>query len=125
MPPFWLQISNNPTFQNCLPRLPRTPTKLHHKRFRIYALVGKETILAWCRDLKNDWKSEFKEGKKPEEINNEKIDFTSLVPSRWIKKIRFYDPWENKWIATAKNSVVALPSFRRSIVIQIEKQAYN
>ena len=97
------------------------PTILYHNRLRVYALVGKKTILAWCRDIKNDWKSEFKEGKKPEEISHEQIDFSSLVSSRLIKNINLYDPWKNKWATAMKNSIVALPSFKRSMVIKIEK----
>jgi hypothetical protein len=97
------------------------PTTLYHHRLRIYALVGKKTILAWCRDIKNDWKSEFKEGKKPEQISNDKVDFSSLVSG--VKKISLYDPWKNKWTAASKNSIVVLPSFKRSMVIKIERQA--
>jgi len=99
------------------------PTQLYHHRLRIYALVGKKNILAWCRDIHNDWKSEFREGKEPEEISNEKIDFGSLVASASVKKISFYDPWKNGWSVAQKNSTVHLPSFKRSLVIKIEKQA--
>ncbi len=98
------------------------PAAMYHNRFRIYVLVGNKTILAWCRDIKNDWKSEFKEGKAPEEISNEKIDFTSFVSTANIRKVSAYDPWKNQWKAAAKNSVVALPTFKRSMVIKIEKQ---
>jgi hypothetical protein len=99
------------------------PTKLYHYRLRVYALVGKKTILAWCRDINNDWQSEFREGKKPEEISNEKIDFSSLIPERSVKKISLYNPWQNKWTTAAKNSIVTLPSFKRSLLIKIERQA--
>ena len=98
------------------------PTKLYHNRLRTYVLVGKKTILAWCRDLHNDWKAEFKEGKQPEEIKNENIDFSSLVSSAQIRKISAYNPWKNEWAPVAKNSRVGLPSFRRSMVIKIERQ---
>ncbi|RYZ30130.1 MAG: hypothetical protein EOO10_03900, partial [Chitinophagaceae bacterium] len=55
------------------------PTTLFHDRLRIYVLVGKKTILAWCRDINNDWKTEFKEGKKAAEIKGAQIDFSSLL----------------------------------------------
>jgi hypothetical protein len=98
------------------------PTTLYHNRFRIYALVGSKIILAWCRDIKNDWKSEFKEGKEPEAIKGEKIDFTSIVAVKQTRKVALYNPWKNQWLSAANNSVVALPAFKRSIVIKIEKE---
>ena len=99
------------------------PAKLFHNRFRVYVLVGKHTILAWCRDIKNDWKSEFKENKKPEEISGEIIDFSSLLPLRQIKKVILYDPWQHKWVITKKDSLISLPTFKRSVVIKIERDA--
>ena len=98
-----------------------TPITMYHKRLRVYSLVGKKTILTWCRDVQNDWKSEFKESKNANETSNEKIDFSSLVPSRSLKKITVYDPWKNNWTTALKNSVVSLPAFKRSIVIKMEK----
>jgi hypothetical protein len=97
------------------------PTTMYHDRLRIYALVGTKTILAWARDIKNDWQTEFKEGKKPEEISNEKIDFGSFISTSSIKKVSVYNPWSNKWAVSLKNSKVLLPSFTRSIVVKIEK----
>jgi hypothetical protein len=97
------------------------PTTMYHNRFRIYTLVGTKTILAWARDIKNDWKTEFKEGKKPEEISNEKINFGSFVSASSIKKVSVYNPWSNKWASSLKNSKVVLPSFIRSIVVKIDK----
>lgn len=98
------------------------PTLLFHRRLRTYVLVGKRNILVWCRDIHNDWKTEFRDGRKPEEINQELIDFSSLVVSRFIKRIDIYDPWKNRWTKADRNSVVALPSFARSIVIKMERQ---
>jgi len=99
------------------------PTKIYHNRLRIYALVGRKSILAWCRDIRNDWKSEFREGRMPEEIAKDTIDFSSLVPPRLTRKVSLYDPWKNKWTIAANNSTVSLPSFKRSIIIKIERQA--
>ncbi len=99
------------------------PVKLYHHRLRIYALVGKNTILTWIRDINNDWQSEFRQGKQPEEIINEKVDFSSLISQRLVKKISLYDPWQHKWTTTGKNSIVTLPAFKRSLIIKIERQA--
>ena len=98
------------------------PLKLYHERLRIYVLAGHKTILAWCRDRENDWKSELMEGKKPEELLRQKVDFTSLVATNAVKKVSVYDPWQHQWKKAEKNSVVSLPAFKRSVVIKIEKQ---
>ena len=97
------------------------PTSLYNERLRIYALVGIKTIMVWCRDILNDWKSEFRDGKMPQEINSAKIDLASLVATRDIKKIALYDPWKNEWMGTARNNLVSLPAFKRSMVIKIDK----
>lgn len=98
------------------------PVKLYHDRLRIYSLAGEKTILAWCRDIKNDWKTELKEGIPPEEMKDQRIDFTSLVPSSLIKSVSFYDPWRNQWMASKRSAQVQLPAFKRSIIIKIEKR---
>jgi len=98
------------------------PLLIYHKRFRIYVLVGKNTILAWVRDIKNTWKSELVKGEKPEEISQEKIDFTNLIPSSLTKKVRIYNPWTNVWLDAGNKGDVDLPPFKRSLVIKIEKK---
>jgi len=50
------------------------------------------------------------------------VDFTSLVPKKQIRKVGLYDPWKNERISMGENSVVSLPTFKRSIVIRIDKQ---
>jgi hypothetical protein len=97
------------------------PLKIYQDHLRIYILTGKETVLIWCRDVENDWKSELIEKKVPEIIRNVKIDFGSLISSSEIKKVSFYDPWRNQWTNGKKNSLAALPEFSRSLVIKIEK----
>jgi hypothetical protein len=97
------------------------PVKMYHERFRIYALVGQRTVLAWCRDIKNDWKSEFRKGLPPEVINKEKINFSNLASS--LKAVNLYDPWLDKWTTAKSAALVSLPDFKRSIVIKLEKRA--
>lgn len=97
------------------------PVQMNHERFSIYILAGNKTLLAWCRDVKNDWKSEFVEGKKPEEIWQQQIDFTNILSPSSIKKVSFYDPWSNRWSAGNRSSIVKLPPCKRSLIIKIEK----
>jgi len=97
------------------------PLKLKHDNLRIYLLSGKNTILAWCRDISSDWRAELIEGKKAKPITDQSIDFSSLISSDAIKKASFYDPWQNKWSEAPTNQVFELPDFKRSLVIKIEK----
>ncbi len=97
------------------------PLKLKHDKLRIYLLSGNHTILAWCRDTNSDWRSEFTEGKEVKQIKNQSIDFSSLISAGAVKKVSFYDPWQNKWSEGPKNQVLALPDFKRSLVIKLER----
>jgi hypothetical protein len=98
------------------------PVKMYNSRLRIYILSGKNTLLIWCRDSQNDWKSEFQKGLKPEEIFNQVIDFSNLISKSTIRRVTFYDPWKNSWMNGEKTTLVKLPSFSRSMVIKIEKK---
>jgi hypothetical protein len=98
-----------------------TPATLYNDRVRIYALLGNKTILVWCRDINNDWKSEFRQGRAPEEISNEKISLASFVSLQQLKKVSLYDPWKNKWMPAGRSNMITLPTFKRSMVIKIEK----
>jgi hypothetical protein len=98
------------------------PLKMYHKRLRIYILAGKKTMTVWCRDIQNDWKSEFNDRQKPEEIKDQSVDLSSLVPGSDIKTLSFYDPWKNVWIPGSKSNIIELPSFYRSLIIKIEKK---
>jgi hypothetical protein len=85
-----------------------TPSMLPHDRLRIYVLKGRRTTLAWCRDIKNDWRSELERREAPEMLARIKIDG---LPNR----LRAYDPWTAKWAQVRSGS---LPDFRRSIVLR-------
>jgi hypothetical protein len=90
------------------------PTMIEHERLRIYALKGKKTTLIWCRDKRNTWESELKNGEKPEVLNGIELS----LPSKGA--VRIYDPWANRWSdSKPRNGKITLPPFSRSIVIRI------
>jgi hypothetical protein len=96
------------------------PLMLTSDRLRIYALKGKRTFLAWCRDAKADWRTELAEGKPPEPIRGAAIDLGRHVAAA---PVRLYDPWKNKWTkATVTDGKLVLPTFTRSIVVRIEQK---
>jgi hypothetical protein len=99
------------------------PIEIDHPRLRIYALKGKHTLLAWCRDKQNTWQTELAEGKEPEIVNNEVV---SLPNGRGGSRtaltadVTFYDPWKNKWEpGKAEDNRTLLPDFTRSLVVRM------
>jgi hypothetical protein len=114
------------------------PLMIEHPELRVYVLRGKKTVLIWCRDKNNDWRSELQEQIKPERLTGIRINIDSeilhwqkrprpdLIPvlredAKW--KGRTYDPWTGKWQeAVLDKNTVKLPPFSRSIVIRMEME---
>jgi hypothetical protein len=95
------------------------PIVIPQPKLRVYALKGKRTILAWCRDAANTWQSELRDGVKPEQLRGLSVDLTSAIAGTRIATARVYDPWSNQWTSVkVKNGRVTLPPFRRSVVIR-------
>jgi len=98
------------------------PSMLKHDRLRVYVLNGKRTLLAWCRDTRNTWESELKNGEKPEELRGVTVDFGPVLSGKTPKSVRVYDPWANRWSDTKlKKGKVMLPAFSRSIVVRMSR----
>jgi hypothetical protein len=87
---------------------------------RIYQLRGIATTLLWIRDGRNNWKSELIDGIRPDVISGENIGLATVGVGGEPKKVTCYDPWTNKWAdAVCENGKIALPDFRRSLVVRI------
>ena len=94
------------------------PTVAQHDRLRVYELKGKRTVLAWCRDSRNTWETELRDGQKPEELRGMTVDL-GIAKARSVK---IYDPWTDRWTnGKIKSGKVDLPPFTRSIVIRMER----
>lgn len=98
------------------------PLKIPHPQLRIYALVGRKTILIWCRDSGNGWQQELVNGITPKRLHGLTVDVESLLPKPGIKAIRFYDPWTNTWQTGQPGATLSLPDFRRSMVVKIDRE---
>ena len=93
-----------------------------HERLRVYVLNGKRSLLAWCRDTKNTWESELKNGEKPELLRGMQVDFGPALSGKSPHSVRVYDPWANRWSnAKLKGGKLALPEFSRSIVVRMAR----
>ncbi len=97
------------------------PVKIFYPNMRIYVLVGKKTILAWCRDIESNWINELSKGLVPGLMHDISIDLTNLVQKKSIRQVSFYNPWNDEWIMAKNDNLIMLPDFKRSIVVKIEK----
>ncbi len=94
--------------------------ELPHERLRIRMLRGRSTLLVWCRDRNDDWRTELEQGIQPGRVERAVLDFRNNLPASKLR-VRFYDPWENKWTeGRVRSGKVALPPFSRSMVVRIE-----
>lgn len=97
------------------------PIKIIGTRVRSYILVGRYTILAWCRDGDNDWHKELKENIPPAYVREFVLDLSSLLSNSEIRSVENYDPWNSKWSNLPAESLISMPPFLRSTVIIIKK----
>jgi hypothetical protein len=63
------------------PREQFTPSMVQHARLRIYRLTGTRTTLLWCRDTRNDWRSELERGEPPELLTGLYLEIPKLRAS--------------------------------------------
>ena len=86
---------------------------------RVYGLKGNKTCLVWCRDRKNTWEAELKDGITPRELTGIALplDLTGIAK---LHSARSFDPWKNEW-KDVKISArqILLPGFRRSLVVKV------
>jgi hypothetical protein len=99
------------------------PLTLEHPRLRIYILKGKETLLIWCRDSKNTWKTELADSTPPETLRGLSLDLRAVFESTEDVRAKAYDPWEDRWQSVeTKGRAILLPPFRRSLVVRIDRR---
>jgi hypothetical protein len=96
------------------------PLMIDHDRLRVYVLKGNNTILAWCKDIKNDWRTEFEMGERPELLEGLKVPLGKVVQGQMVKQVMTYDPWIDAWSAAElEEGILTLPGFKRSIVFKV------
>jgi hypothetical protein len=97
------------------------PMLLEHPRLRVYLLKGRETLLAWCRDSRNDWRAELERGEGPEQLAGLKLDLSAQLKGRKPSRVRAYSPWTDSWTdLELQKGLLTLPPFRRSLVVRIQ-----
>ena len=92
-----------------------------HEELRIYALKGNNTLIAWCKDINNDWRTEFEKGIKPESLKDLSVDLAGFIPDQTTENSQAYDPWTDTWSTQEINDGrMSLPTFKRSIVFKVD-----
>ncbi len=97
------------------------PVRADSGELRVYALKGSKTILAFIRDSKNDWKSEFVSGVAPRTVSKAEVDLSPLVGGRRIARAEVFDLWKGGSVDVdaSKSAKVSLPDFKRSCGLKI------
>lgn len=84
---------------------------------RCYGIKGRKTTMIWCRDARNNWKTELQQGIHPE-IRKDLSFQLALTNSINYTSAKVYDPWKDKWTKVKiKNRSITLPPFLRSLVV--------
>jgi hypothetical protein len=97
------------------------PMRIEHPRLRIYVLGGRHTLLAWCRDKENTWRTELAEGKPPRRLADQVIRLPASRVREEPSRVRTYDPWADAWSeGRLTDGVFSLPPFVRSLVFRID-----
>jgi len=100
------------------------PAEVSHPALRIYVLNGKQTTLAWCRDRRNDWQTELRDGQPPQRLSGIELDLTRLDQRLDIKTamVEVFDPWRNHWTSVSiEGPRFKVPDFERSLVFRIKR----
>ena len=96
------------------------PLQIQHPRLHIYVLKGRHTVLVWCRDAENTWRTELEQQQAPETLKDVSLDLAGVLADRKPVSVKIYDPWKDSWSAATLNSgTVHLPPFSRSIVVRV------
>ncbi|MCL6545559.1 MAG: cellulase family glycosylhydrolase [Bryobacteraceae bacterium] len=86
-----------------------------HPRLRVYRLDGRHTTLLWCRDTRNDWRSELERAEPPE-----KLAGLTLEEPSGREPVRVYNPWSGTWEQIRRTGGrLTLPDFQRSIALRL------
>jgi len=96
------------------------PVNIDHPRLRLYVLKGRHTLLAWCRDKRNTWKTELAQSEPPATVSDAVISLTAAGRDVDGVAVDFYDPWTNRWTrGKAEGNNISLPDFTRSLVLKM------
>jgi hypothetical protein len=86
---------------------------------RFYGITGKKTTMIWCRDARNNWKTELQQGISPEIRKDISFDL-SLTGRMDYSTAEVYNPWDDTWTKVRiKNGTLSLPPFLRSAVVKL------
>jgi hypothetical protein len=101
------------------------PMMLAHPDLRVYVLKGRNTTLAWCRDVENTWQTELANGVPPRQLREVTIDMSPLGGLAEVI-VRVYDPWNDLWTDIEPDGdAITLPAFRRSMVVKVVHKVHR
>ena len=97
--------------------------EIEHPRLRILILRGKRTVLAWCRDKQDTWKSALDEGRAPETLSGVTLALPAPKEGGAALTASAYNPWTGqKSSLQSEQGKVTLPDFSRSMVLRLRSE---
>lgn len=95
------------------------PLYMETPNLRVYVIVGKKTVLAYCRDKNSWWGTELRDKQPPKPVVGESVKLFDIC-GYGAKKAAVFQPYELKWQdVEIKNNAIQLPPFLRSAVVKI------
>ena len=95
------------------------PIRLDQGGLRVYALKGKTTFIAWCRDSQSTWETELAKAQPPQVLSDVVLDVSKAALPR-TREAKIYNPWTDMHTtAPLKDGKITLPPFQRSIVVRL------
>ncbi len=82
---------------------------------RVWGLRGQSVTLAWARDGRCDWHSEFERRESPRCVTDLQVDLPMPRENCGATVTRAFDPWTNTW----HDAGGGWPDFRRSLVMRV------
>lgn len=91
---------------------------------RVWALRGRRTAIAWCRDARADWMAELKRSESPPWVEGAEVSLIEIAGRSAIRRAAACDPWTDRvQPAAVAQGRLRLPAFRRSVVVRIDLDA--
>jgi hypothetical protein len=93
------------------------PFTFNQDSVRCYGIKGNTNTMIWCRDSRNNWKTELEQEILPVIKKNFSVKMAA-IDNKNFTSAKAYNPWKDEWTKVEiENGTVILPPFLRSVVL--------
>ena len=84
---------------------------------RCYGIKGNTSSMVWCRDSRNNWKTELEQDILPEIKKDFSIELAAITNKNYTS-VKVYDSWNDEWTEVKiVKGTIKMPAFLRSVVL--------